>query len=163
MPPPRRSRGWIPFFLVVLVLALAASVTLVVYNFKQQLKPEQLEAAWKLWKHKGPASYLLVYSVRKGEDQELERFEVRVRGGTTESVTLNGNQVERRVYPYYGMDELFGQISEFLRKDAEPGKPRVYTRAMFDDKDGHLLWYVRRVMGTRERLEIAVEALQPLS
>jgi hypothetical protein len=162
MPPPRKSRGWIPFYLVVLVLAVGASAILVIYNLKQQLKTEDLDAAWALWKQQRPPNYILTYTVRKGEDENVDRYEVRVRGENTESLLLNGKPQERRLFPFYSMDELFGQVSEFLRKDAEPGKPRVFVRAVFDPKDGHLAWFVRRVMGTRERVEIAVESLRPL-
>jgi hypothetical protein len=163
MPPPRRSRRWLWFFLTVLVLAVAATVTLITYNLKQQLKAEDLDAAWALWKTQRPAAYEMIYTVQRGEDQREDRIEVRVRGDRTESLKLNGQEQEPRLRSYYGMDELFGQISELLRKDAEPGKPRVYCRAVFDPADGHLWWYVRRVMGSRERLEIKVVELRPLA
>jgi hypothetical protein len=164
MPAPRRSRGWIPFYLVVLGLAVGAGVILVVYNLKQQLKPEDLQAAWDLWKKKGPKDYVLIYTVKKGEDQDEERFQVRVVRGKTVSVERTAGQhtepLEQRLNIYYGMDELFAWVTDYMRQDAEPAKPRVYIRAVFDPKDSHLAWYVRRVMGSRERVEITVLELQ---
>jgi hypothetical protein len=167
MPPPRRNRGWLWFFLVLFVLTAAASTTLIVYNLKQQLKAEDLEAAWELWKKKGPASYELVYTVDMNENARPETYVVRVRDKKTESVVRKmadkDEPLERRLYSYYGMDQLFGNISDFMRQDSQPAKPRTYTRAVFDPEDGHIWWYVRRVMGSRERVEIKVLALKPLS
>jgi hypothetical protein len=162
MSAPRRNRGWLWFMLLTFGLAAVACTALVVYNLRQQLKPEDLDKAWALWKEKGPADYDLIYTVGK-LGSATEKYVVKVRSKKTEFVSLNGKPLEDRLLPYYGMDELFGQLSEFLRRDVEPGKPRVYCRAVFDPEDGHVCWYVRSVMGKQERLEINVLELRPMA
>jgi hypothetical protein len=162
MVPARRSRRWVWFFVAVSVLAVAAIIIQVRVNQALQLKPEALEKAWALWKEKGPADYELVYTVQK-PGAEADKIEVRVRHKKTVGLTINGRPAEARLFAYYGMDELFNQISEFLRKDAEPGKPRAYVRGEFDPQDGHIEKFVRSVMGTQERVEIHVLELRPLA
>jgi hypothetical protein len=54
------------------------------------------------------------------------------------------------------MNALFDFIDGFLKEDAKPGSPRAYMVATFDSSDGHLIKLVRRVMGTKQRLEINV-------
>lgn len=155
----RRNRGWIWFFVTVFTLAIGAGVTLIVYNIKQQLKPEDLQAAWELWKKKGPADYDVVYEVLRPE-QPPEIFVVRVRNKTTTFASRNDKEEEARLRPYRGMDALFEQVTEFMLIDSQPGKPRTYVRGVFDPADGHLWWYVRRVMGTTQRVEIRVLELR---
>jgi hypothetical protein len=165
-PPPKKKRNnaWIWYFVLLAVLTVLASGVLVAYNLGQQLKPEQLEAARKLWEMKGPASYLLAFTKRLGDSNEPEEVVVRVRNRKVESVTLNGRPLEERLKGYYDMPALFDQIEENLEKDAKPGARRTYVRAHFDSNDGHLKGYVRRVMGSRpiERVEIHVERFEPL-
>ena len=55
------------------------------------------------------------------------------------------------------MTALMDDIETFLEEDTEPGRPRTYSVATFDPVDGHLVRYVRRVMGTSERIEINVQ------
>ena len=86
---------------------------------------------------------------------------VQVRGGTVISVLMNGRALDKDQYVYRSMDALFDDIERFLKMDAEKGKPRTYMRALFDPADGHLLHYIRRVMGSRERVEITVQSLEP--
>jgi hypothetical protein len=161
MSAPRRNRGWLWFFLITFGLAAAASITLIAYNLRQQLKAEDLEHAWALWKQKAPADYDLKYTVDR-TDNSTETYEVQVRHGRTVSLSRNGQPQESRLYSQYGMDGLFGWADNFLRQDSKPDRPRVYCRAVFDPKDGHIWWYVRRVMGTNERLEINVLELLPV-
>jgi hypothetical protein len=162
MAPTSRNHGWLWFFVALVVLSAAAITILVRYNQGQQLRPEQLDAAWDLWKKKGPADYQLTYSVQV-RDQEKELYVVRVRDRETKFVLRNNAPLKREQYSYYGMDELFAQVQRFLQIDREPGALRTYTRAIFHPDDGHLYWYVRRVMGGPERVEITVEELQPLT
>jgi hypothetical protein len=49
-----------------------------------------------------------------------------------------------------------------LKRDSEPGKPQVFKVAKFAPEDGHVLRYVRRVMGSRERVEITVDEFKRL-
>ena len=147
------NRRWIWFFAVLTGLTVAAIATLIIYNTRQQLRPPDLEAARQRWQAQGPADYNLEYSVAK-QSSERELFTVRVRQGHVEAVALNGRPLEPAQYHYYGIPALFDFIEEFLDQDAQPGKPRTFTKALFDDNDGHVTHYVRRVMGSRERVEI---------
>jgi hypothetical protein len=169
-PPPPRKRSnylWLWFFLIVGVLAAGAIAFLWWYNLSLQLKPEQLDAAWQLWKKRGPADYDLSYTKTGSVEDQIS---VRVRGGKVQDIRVRGQPLEEinkdeikkgrpleELYEFYGMDALFRDVERFLKIDSEPGKPRTYTRASFDADDGHLVHYVRRVMGTQERLEITVD------
>ena len=82
------SRTWVWYFLILGVLSAAAATILIVFNLRQQLKPEQLAAAKALWKAKGPRDYDMTYRQLVGD--EPETFVVRVRGGQVESVERNG-------------------------------------------------------------------------
>jgi uncharacterized membrane protein len=88
--PAKKNRRWIWFFVVVFVLALLATVVLVVFNLQQQLKPEQLSAARKLWSEKGPRDYTMTYTTRVNEETELDRYWVQVRGGRVVLAKYNG-------------------------------------------------------------------------
>ena len=155
-----RSRNWIWFFAVLAFLGVLAVTILGVYNLRQQLKPEQVEAARSLWEEKGPRSYDLEYTVVKpGSAEEL--YLVQVRGRRTVKVTLNGRPLEERLYRDYGMGALLDQIDAFLEHDARPESPRTFAKALFDPGDGHLVHYVRSVRVNREHLEITVTRLDP--
>src|SRR5437660_4110363 len=58
---PRRSRGWIWFFVVLGALTVTAIVVQVWFNVQQQLTPEMLAEARAKWKKKGPKDYDLEY------------------------------------------------------------------------------------------------------
>jgi hypothetical protein len=154
MNPPRRNRGWIWYFVVLGLLTAVAVGVLLTFNLQQQLKPEQVEAARRLWDAKGPANYDMTYT-QKGSAPGTFRVEVRNRKPT--SVIRDGQLLEERLYRYSDMPALFGFIEDSLRNDAEPGKARTFTVATFDPNDGHLIHYIRRVMGGKERIEITVE------
>jgi hypothetical protein len=153
-PARRRSPNWLWFFGVLVVLAVAWISGLYYFTRQQQLKPEQLTAAETLWKEKGPRSYDLDYSQKGSNPGE---FQVQVRDGKVVAASRNGQALEKRLFPYYDMPALFGYIETFLEQDAQPGRPRTYTTARFDRDDGHLLRYVRRVMGSQEQVEITVQ------
>jgi hypothetical protein len=162
-PPParaparRRNRRWVWFFAVLALLTVAATVTLIVYNLSQQLTREELAKARKLWEEKGPKDYEFRYTTRYGEDRE-DHYAVVVRGGQVRSVTLNNTiHLPREKLRHYSMTALFDQIEDFLDLDSKSGRPKVYKVGRFSPADGHLVRYVRRVMGSRERLEIVVE------
>jgi hypothetical protein len=159
MNPPRRNRGWIWYFVVLVFLTAAAVGILVTFNLRQQLKAEQVEAARRLWEAKGPANYDMVYT-QKGNAPGT--FRVQVRNKKPISVIRDGQPLEARLYRYSDMPALFGFIEDSLKNDAQPGKPGTYTIATFDPDDGHLIHYVRRAMGGTERIEITVE-LHPVS
>jgi uncharacterized protein DUF6174 len=161
MPPARRNRGWIWFFIVLASLALTAMVVPIVYNLSQQLKPEELAAAEKQWREKGPASYQLVYTVKRG-DAEPDHFVVRVRHGKAVSAQVNDIPQPPNRAHNYTMDRLFDDIQEFLEIQKRKDQPQTYLRAFFDPATGAVRRFIRRVMGTNERLEIEVQSLVPL-
>ncbi|MBM4072616.1 MAG: hypothetical protein FJ271_27365 [Planctomycetes bacterium] len=158
-PPNRR---WLWYFVAVVVLSLAAVVTLIVFNRGQQLTRAQFDAARKLWEKKGLQSYQLTYTQRKKGDAKAETYVVRARSGTVVSVSLDGRPLEKRLFPLYGINALFAYMLDFLEQDAKPGQPRTFTRARFDPETGALRDYVRNVMGGGPRVEIRVDSLVPL-
>jgi len=157
-----KNKRWIWFFVVVIVLSLAAMAALISYNLSLQLKPEQLQAARELWREKGLQSYQLSYTIKRGIEGSKDSYVVRVRNGRVVSSQVNGKPEPRERYAFRGMDALFHDVTRFQEMDGEPGRPRTYTRAWFDEKNGAIRKYVRRVMGSHERTEIDVEALEPL-
>ncbi len=156
--PGKKNRRWIWFFVVVFTMAAAATVVLIVFNLRQQLKPEQFTAARKLWKEQGPAAYTMSYTIRVNDSGEVDTYWAKVRAGQVVESRFNGQPEPPERYSYRGMDALFDFIERFIRIDSEPNKPKTFVRAIFDErKTGGLRWYVRRVMGGRERVEITVE------
>jgi hypothetical protein len=164
----RRSWNWVWFFAVLAFLGLSAVGINAVYNMRQQLTPEALEQARKLWEKNGPADYDLEYTktLALGPDTtSTEKLIVKVRNRKTIAVEGNVFIDEGRdkelFYSRYGMDALFDDIETFLKEDARPQSPRAFNRAMFDPADGHLLDYLRSVSATRQRVHIQVKRLDP--
>src|SRR5437870_5598946 len=100
------NRGWIWYFLVLAGLAVLAMASLVLYNYAQQLSPEQLAAAHALWQEKGPKSYQLTYKIKIGIDVEPDYYVIRVRNGEVVSSNRNERPEEKRLYAERGMDAL---------------------------------------------------------
>jgi hypothetical protein len=150
----RRNRGWIWFFVVLAVLTVASITVLNVFIRGRQLTLEQLHQARAVWDRQGPRDYNLTW-VQKGSVPGT--FHVKVRNGKAVSVTPDGPPLEDRLYANYTMPALFEFIEDFLRHDAEPGKPRTFTTATFDAEDGHVTRFIRRVLGTSEQQDITVE------
>jgi hypothetical protein len=165
----RRSRRWIWFFAPLAVLGLCAMIIPWIYNVWQQLRPEQLAAARVLWDRRGPKDYDLEYVIKEddtpGRDPsagpEIESISVRVRQGRIESATRNGKSVALEEEKRYGVEALFDLIQGYLERDGQPGQSRSYAHARFDKQDGHPVHYVRRVMGSRQRMEIIIELAMP--
>src|SRR4051794_412915 len=122
-----KSRGSLYFFLVVAALTVAATATLVWFNQRQQLKPEQLEAARRTWKERGPADYVLAYTIQRdsASGTSTDHFLVKVRGGRAVDVLVNGLPVEADRLSFYGIPRLFDYVEQFLDIDAEPGKAKT--------------------------------------
>ncbi|MFO0863857.1 MAG: DUF6174 domain-containing protein [Gemmataceae bacterium] len=158
MSTTRKNAGWALYFGIVFLLAIAATATLITFNIKQQLTPEQFEAGHKKWREKGPKNFVMVYKTLKNDEANPDHFVVKVRNGKTYEVLANGLPLPEERFAYYGMDRLYDDIERFMEQDAEKDRPKVFTRGLFD-KQGAIRWYVRRVMGSRERLEITIEPL----
>jgi hypothetical protein len=166
---PRRTRRWIWFFVLLAVLGLCAMIIPWVYNLSQQLRPEQLADARALWTQNRPIDYDLEY-VAKEDDRpgsnplagpDVESISLRVRKGQVESALRNGKAVAPDELAQFGVDALFDLIQRNLDNDGQPGQPRSYAHARFDKKDGHPIHYVRRALGSRQRMEIIIEMASP--
>ncbi len=165
MHPPEQSYRWVWYFVILAILTIAACSILVWYNLRQQLKKPELEAALARWKQNRPSDYDLTYTKRGSASGT---FLVEVRDRRIINVTLDGREITQNDKPLdpsrfdrYDMTALMDDIETFLEEDAEPGRPRTFTVATFDPNDGHLVRYVRRVMGTSERIEINVRLEKP--
>jgi hypothetical protein len=169
--PPRLR--WLWFFLALAALAAAAVVIPIVYNIGLQLTPEQLEQARALWDERGPKDYDLEYAEKLDPDTRIFIYRVKVRGGRAVAFGCNGepelldeaaglalgSAVRMRPpgdFQEHTVDGLLRRMAAALAEDrraARQGGRRNYATARFDRQDGHPLHYVRRVAGSRERLE----------
>jgi len=157
---PKKNHGWIYFFVFIFVASIAATVLMIQYNLSIQLKPEQLEANIKLWKEKGPTNYNLVYTKQLNDESKVDKFAVEVRAGKVTSVLMNGKQLEKGTDAeqdpriFHSMDQHFRDLERFMDLDKKPDAPKVFVTAIFDDETGALRRYIRRVSGTKLRIEM---------
>jgi hypothetical protein len=157
-PITTKSRRWIWYFVVLFALAFLATAVLIVFNLKQQLKPEQLAAARALWQAKGPRDYTMSYRTRIDSEANANHYWVKVRGGRVVDSKFNDQAESPQLLPYRGMDRIFDDIEDFMRIDSQPGRPRAYVVAIFDEQTGGLCRYVHRVMGSQQRVEITIDS-----
>jgi hypothetical protein len=160
---PHRNRAWIWFFLTLAVLAVVAITFLWLAKSARQLKPEQLEMARSLWETKGSHDYDMKYTqkVTAPDTYRVDIFQVRVRHNQVVSVVLNGEPRPKEFDHYSDMPALFDAVADFLKYDAQSGRPRTFSTATFDPGDGHLIRYFRKVLGTSEQQEISVQLAPP--
>ena len=168
--PPRRSRGWLWFFLILVAMSAVAITVPIVYNLSLQLRPEQLAEAERLWHEHGPRDYDLEYAEKVDPDSHIFIYQVKVRDGRAIALVCNGKTelIDERAGLVVGsiarlgdaaeaqehtVEGLFRQIEQALQKDAERGGRRNYVTATFDKEDGHPVRYIRRVAGSRDRVE----------
>jgi hypothetical protein len=153
-------------YLVLLVLLSAvAAVTPIVYNLRQQLRPEQLAAARQRWRNHGPADYDLTFAIRYDRERLPLRHLVLVRGGKVvfascegEIVTLSPALRAAAGLPAGGLGRepgqdvpaIFDHIDELLH---EPDAQHNYLVVMFDPRDGHPRKIIRRVRRSDTREE----------
>jgi hypothetical protein len=164
-PPPEKNYLWIYYFVFLVIASVAAAVFMILYNLSIQLKPEELEAAQKLWQEIGPKSYDMVYTEEINSDKRKTIFAVKVRAGKVTEVLMNGKPLEptkedgevHDPRPYHSMDAKFREIIRFMDLDQKKDAPKVYVTANFDPKDGHIERYVRNVMGTTQRVELNIK------
>jgi hypothetical protein len=161
-----KNRRWLWYFIAVGLVSVGLVTWLALYIRDQldpakQLNLDQLRAARQQWERKNLKDYQMLYKVRRGGDNQDDTFFVEVRGGRVVSVLLNSKHLEPRQLQNHSMDALFNDIELFLKKDAQPDSPQTFCRGYFDTDDGHLMLFVRRVVGGQERVEIRVETLKP--
>jgi hypothetical protein len=179
-PPPKKNHLWIYFFAFLLIASVGVTVFMIRFNQSIQLKPEDIDANRKLWEARGPKNYNLFYTEQVNDDDRKTVFAVKVRASKVTEVLMNGKPlapttedgIEHDPRPYHSMEAIFRNIERFMdidqgkepepKKDSEPKKgldqkkeaPRVYCIANFDPETGAVLRYIRRVMGTRQRVEL---------
>jgi hypothetical protein len=162
-----KNYGWAYFFAFIIVASVGVAGFMIWFNLSIQLKPDQLEAATKLWKEKGPKNYDMTYTKQLNDDTRVDKFEVKVRGGKVEEVRMNGRPLVRQSedagdpLPYHSMDRLLSDIERNMDIDQKAGAPKVYVTAVFEPENGALRKYIRRVMGSKTRVEINV-TLKPV-
>ncbi len=159
-----RNKNWIWLFVVMFSLAAIAAGINLTYNLKQQLTPEQLGNAKRLWEHTGLKDYDLVIKkdVAAGTDRSIKDvLRVTVRNRTVTDLQLNDQPLARRLWSQYDMDGWFGWLERNLEIDQQPKASRVFCVAHFDLEDGHIIKYVRSVRDTNERQELNIELKKP--
>ena len=160
--PRKKNHYWVWYFAFIVLASVGVAGFMIDFNMRQQLKAEQLEGAMQRWQQHGPADYLLTISKRINESDQADIFVVRVRQRRVIEVRLNGQLLRdesNEPYPpgherlqWYTMDHLLREIEIFLDQDAKEGR-KNYNVAYFDEQTGALQRYIRRVMGTRQRVE----------
>jgi hypothetical protein len=151
------------FFLILGVLTTGGIATNVWFNLHQQLTPEQLDEARRLWGEEEPAGYRLDYTIKREVNPDLagtvpQNYSVQVRDKKIIDITTpEGQALKPSEAEFDSMDSLFAAMDRQLREDSDPARPRAFVKAEFDGKDGHVTHYVHSVMRTRERLEVTVK------
>jgi hypothetical protein len=162
-----RRGNWLWSFFGIGLVATILLTWLALFIYQQidpavQLKLEQLSTARKLWEAHKIADYQMVYTVQRGRGQSKDQYFVDVRSGTVHVVVMNGkDRLPDDKLSYHSMEGLFNDIELFLRRDAQQGSPATFCRGYFNGSDGHLLLFVRRVVGGSEWVEIKVEEFRP--
>jgi Family of unknown function (DUF6174) len=179
----KRSAFW--FFFLLAIAGAFAVIVPVLFNLRQQLRPEQLDAARERWKQYGPRDYDLLYQAKQDRDPRPDEYQVIVRDGKVSAVFVNREVwlarelatslggaigpailalatevVPQRELSGYTVEGLFQRIEQNLEKNAESGGNNFAT-ASFDAKDGHPIRYIYRVKHTPERLEWNVRLIRP--
>ncbi len=153
---PRKSRniGWIVVFVLLVLASVGVAAFMIQFNLSLQLKADMLDAAWEKWKTNGPKDYILLYQKRINGEETGQQFIAKVRNGVVQEALMNGIPLEKEQAIYHSMDRMFRDIDQFMTIDAKPGQKKTYTVAKFDEKTGAVRHYIRRVMGSRERVEL---------
>jgi hypothetical protein len=179
VPPAARRQShphrWVWFFALLATLGVIAVVIPIVYNLRQQLRPEQLAEARERWRQHGASDYDLAFEVKYDTEPRADEHAVQVRGGKVVSWAINGQDLARapgdtlppsqraeasaggeallEMWKRPDVEGLFNMMQKWLEEDAASGSRRNFATANFDSRDGHPLRYVHRVAGTRQRQE----------
>jgi hypothetical protein len=151
------SRRWWIFFVLLLVLAVAAVTSPLVYNLNQQLRPEQVADARQRWAARNLRDYELRYNLRIDDAPEGREYRVVVRDGTVVEAVADDAPARDDVFT---VDAVFDLIESGLTEDAAAAR-RNYTVARFHPELGYPARYVRRVKATGERVELVMR-VRPL-
>jgi hypothetical protein len=150
---------------LLVLLSAVAAIAPIVYNLRQQLRPEQLEEARERWRVHGPSDYDLTFAIRYDRETIPQRHFVFVRGGKVvfascegEIVTLSPASGAAVGLPAGGMGKQPGQDVPAILDHVEdlmhePGAERNLLVASFDAKDGHPRRIIRRVRRSSTREE----------
>jgi len=158
---PKRSRTWLWFFIVLVVLTgFALILPLVILPRLHGLEPvtaEGLAAARARWEQHGPRDYDLEYRKR---GTVSGTFTVRVRDGKPAAVLMDGQPLDRssnpKLYDYYTIPGIFNDLERFLELAEKPGNAEpAILRARFDPVDGHITRYVYSIPS--QKVEVSVQ------
>ena len=168
----KRSRRWVPFFVLLCCLAVTGVVLPIVYNLGQQLRPEQLAAAKARWQQSGPADYDLTFTLKYDREPQAERHVALVRGGRVVWSSCEGELVQ--VSPAVGaaigvaaggssrggrdVPAIFAHLEALLAEGETQGN---FLVAVFDPKTGWPRRIIRRVRGTSTREEWNLRVWKP--
>ena len=183
--PRKPNRSWVWFFVLLAAAGAGAVVTPIIYNLRQQLRPEQLEAARARWEKEGPADYDLVWEAKDSGEPRPTEYRVLVRGGRVWAYYENGRPVlanelaaplgaavgptlaavaperpPQHELTGYSVEALFREMEQDLKKNAETGG-RDFATASFDPRDGHPVHYIHRVKRSAQRLEWNIRLVRP--
>src|SRR5947199_201688 len=95
--PRLRTSIW--FFLILVLLAVAAVAIPIIANLSQQLTPEQIAEARARWEKTGLASYDLRYLERTDQDETGDIYQIKVRGGEPVSLRVNDRLIPLEAMP----------------------------------------------------------------
>ena len=112
----KRSRVWIWFFVVLAVLALIAGSIEIWFNLSQQLNPEQVANAQKLWREHAPAEYEIDFIFSRMSRQPLH-YRAVIRNREVTAVMLNDQELEPVLYPLHDLPPLFEAAAAWLAED----------------------------------------------
>jgi hypothetical protein len=170
MTQRRKNSTWIWFFAFLAVASVGVAGFMIWFNTRMQLKPDKLEAIMERWRTHGPHDYRLLVT-KTVNANEPDHYEITVRDRRVIDVRLNGQRLRNESndpYPpgherlqWYAMHHMLREIEVFLDQDAKDGR-KNFNVADFDEETGALRTYVRRVMGTKQRLQETVQ-LEPLA
>lgn len=166
--PPKRNRLWIGYFAFLIVASIGVTIFMIWFNLRIQLKPEQIQAARKLWEEKGPKNYNMIYTRKLGVTDVSEQFKVKVRKGSVIEVKTPDEPLKRPEDApaeedprrLHGMDALLAEMAANMERDRQPEANKVYVVANFDPATGAILRYIRYDMRTKERVELNIQPLE---
>lgn len=134
------SRRRVKWALAAILIALALGVF---GYFRKPVTPltrERLISAQSLWKTMAPPHYQMEVDV---SGVQSGKYRISVNGGIATEVSLNGQAIPKRTWPYWTVEGMFQVLDEEL---TESSKER-YLSAAFDSKWGYPRYFLRQVFG----------------